>query len=310
MEKMDSRKKAFKVVLALMVAMFFALPHGAFAAVLSITPSTGTYKVGDTLKVNIQVSSYTQAMNAVSGTLAYPKDSLSIVSVAKGSLLSTWLPPGATGPTYSTSAGTIHFEGVLIGGYTGGPKTVFTATFKVKKAGTANLSFRNGAVLANDGLGTDLTQSLKPASFKLAAATPPAVTGSTKNTPSKTPTKTTTQTPPEVVAQAPADNAQVVNIVPGAAAPVITPSKTTLSISDIVSQYYDMIVLGAFGLMLVLILLLFVRITKLTKMVQTLQAKKRAAPRRKPAGFSAQKVPVKSKSAATPVFKIRGLGNK
>ena len=298
-------KKAYNLVFVSLACVFFLLPGVTRAATLAISPASGTYKVGDVFTVDVVVSSYTQSMNAVSGTISYPKDDLSIVGISKNnSILSTWLPPGATGPTYSTSAGTISFEGVLIGGYTGGPKTVFTTTFKVKKAGTAKLSFKNGTVLANDGKGTDLTQALKPGSYKLALATTPAVTGSVKNT------KTPTQTPPAQVAETPDSKSSFVDVTPTpvqtvASAPVVVAQD---QFSDVFAKYYQNIVLVGFGVLSLLVLFLLAKVSRLSRTVRQLQAIKKTAPRKRKARYVSQKVTVKGRPKATAVF--RGVVSK
>ena len=163
-----------KIILIGLVVLAVFVPRATFAAMLAISPESGTYTVGQTFTATVRASSYTQSMNAVSGTLLYPADVLSIVSVSKNnSLLDTWLPPGSSGPVYTTGSGSIHFEGISLGGYKGAPKTIFSVTFKVKQSGVAKLTFQNGTILANDGKGTDITKALADASYKLAKA--PAV---------------------------------------------------------------------------------------------------------------------------------------
>ncbi len=296
------KKKIFKIVFV--IVFLFVVPKSVFAATLSINPASGTYKVGDVFSVNINVSSYTDSMNAVSGTLSYPKNSLSIISVSKNnSILTTWLPPGVTGPTYNTSNGTIHFEGVLIGGYKGGPKTVFTVNFKVKKSGTAKLSFKNGTVLANDGMGTNLTESLTSASYKLAAVTNSTVVGSIKNK-KTTPTKTIS---PVKIAEKPVEKTVVVNI----PEPVVASSPAVTQAPVVQKSFYDyysIAIISGFGILIILILMLFIKVTKLTRLVKQLQTKKTTTVRRKTAGFSAQKVSVKGKQSNPMIF--RGIGIK
>ena len=289
----------------MLIVVALVVPKATFAAMLSINPSSGAYKVGDVFTVDVNVSSYTQSMNAVSGVLTYPKDTLYVVSISKNnSLLTTWLPPGATGPVHSVSAGTISFEGVLIGGYTGGPKDVFTVTFKVKKAGIAKLSFKNGTILANDGKGTDLTQSLKTASYKLAAATP-AVTGSIKNTKTQTPTK-----PSKTIAQAQDEKPSVIDITPVSTPVVSTPvvASNPSPTHNFFTEYYNAILLATLGVLILLILMLFVRVGQLTRMVSRLQTQKRSSPRKKISRFSNQKVTSRSK-VNNGIF-LKSAGNK
>ncbi len=298
MEAMDYSQKTYKIIFALFLVCFFVRPFVACAAMLSISPATGTYKVGDIFTVHIDVSSYSESMNAVSGVLSYPKDTLSVVGISKNnSLLTTWLPPGATGPRYSTSAGTISFEGVLIGGYSGGPKNVFTATFRVKKTGTAKLSFKNGTILANDGKGTDVTQALRPASFKLASAQAPSVAGfvKTKNIKSAT--------PPQVVLKP--EDAQVVDIVP-VSAPVVT--QTPEVVQKTAPDYYSIGILVGLGIIVILIFFLFVYVARLTRVVKQMQTRKKPASRKRVIAVPARKVIARPKSNGGIV--LRGMASK
>ena len=297
-------KKVYNLVLLSLLCGLFLSPVATYAATLAISPSSGTYKVGDVFSVNVVVSSYSQSMNAVSGTISYPKNDLSIVGISKNnSILSTWLPPGATGPTYSTSAGTISFEGVLIGGYSGGPKTVFTTTFKVKNAGTAKLTFRNGTVLANDGKGTNLTQVLTPGSYKLALASTPAITGSVK--------PATTATPPSQTTDVPDTGSSFVDVTPPA--PVQTVASASAApiqnqIAVLFAQYYQQITIAGFGILSLFILILLVRVARLARTVRQLQTVKKSRPRKKAVRYSSQKVTVKGTPKASAVF--RGIVSK
>jgi hypothetical protein len=125
--------------------------------------------------VRLQVTSTLQAVNAVSGTLAFPTDKLQVTSVSKsGSILTIWVQD----PSFSNSQGTVDFEGVVPNpGFKGSSGTAVTVTFKVVGTGTANIRYSSGSILANDGYGTNILNTLVPASFTLTPkAAAPAVT--------------------------------------------------------------------------------------------------------------------------------------
>ena len=140
-------------------------PIFAHAAILSISPASGTFEVGDRVTVKIMVSSNVP-INAISVGASFSTSIFTIESVSKaGSLLDFWVSE----PNFSQGAGTLHFEGVTLGGFKGGTATVLTATLKAAKIGSGTVIFTSGQVLANDGQGTDITSGLKGATFSVEA---------------------------------------------------------------------------------------------------------------------------------------------
>ncbi len=140
---------------------FFALflfPEYVEAATISFSPSSGSYKVGQTFSVGVYVGSGDQAMNAVEGVIAFPRDLVEVTALSKGgSILNLWVQE----PTYSNTNGTVSFEGIVYNpGFTGSVGKIITITFRAKASGTAAVSFSNGSVLANDGAGTNILSQL------------------------------------------------------------------------------------------------------------------------------------------------------
>ncbi len=162
-----------RIFFSIAALLFFALPSGAFAATLSVSPSFSSVSAGDAVSVNIVVSSADQAMNAVSGTLSFSSDILTLLSVSKaGSIVTIW----ATEPEFSNTSGTASFEGIVPNpGFTGSSGKVLTFSFRAKKAGTATLSFSSASVLANDGQGTEILGGTNGASVSVSSGSlPPA----------------------------------------------------------------------------------------------------------------------------------------
>jgi hypothetical protein len=178
------------IVLIFIIGTIFSIYHVRVinAASLSISPSSGTYNIGQTFNVSVYVSSADQAMNAASAVITFPADKLQITSLSKtGSIVSLWVQE----PSFSNSNGTINFEGIVLNpGFQGSNGKIITLTFKVKTAGTASLSFTSSSVLANDGQGTNILQSLGSAQFILKSTSttePPASEASTPLVKSGTP---------------------------------------------------------------------------------------------------------------------------
>ena len=158
------------------MAVFFVLVSGAEAASLRFSPTGGSYNVGTNFTVNILVDSSGEAINATEGLINFPTNRLRVVSLSKtGSIHPLWV----TEPSYSNIAGTIQFEGVTITpGFTGSGGRVLGIVFQGVSPGTADVNFESGSVLANDGDGTDITESLGSAVYAItdsAPVTAPAV---------------------------------------------------------------------------------------------------------------------------------------
>jgi len=156
--------RQFSVILALLFGVGLALlPQVAAAASLYFSPSSGSYNVGQTFSVSVYVSSADQAMNAASGVISFPSDKLEVASLSKsGSIFSLWVQE----PSFSNSAGTVNFEGIVLNpGFTGSGGKVITLIFRAKAAGNALLTLSSGSVLANDGQGTNILTSMGNASF-------------------------------------------------------------------------------------------------------------------------------------------------
>ncbi len=155
--------------LAVFIALFW-FPVQTFAANLNLSPDAGLYSVGKTFPVSVYVSTPSASINAVSGSLTFPVDKLQVVSVSKvSSILTLWV----SDPSFSNSAGTVDFEGVVPNpGFIGSSGKIVTINFKVIAPGSASVKWKAGSVLANDGNGTNVLQNLNPANYSLGGAAP------------------------------------------------------------------------------------------------------------------------------------------
>ncbi len=152
-----------KIILALAVSGFLGLANHATAATLSLTPPTGSYPLGAPFTTTVMVGSGGVALNAVSGVIAFPKDKLEVVSLGKASSVITyWVRE----PSYSNLTGRVEFEGVIPNpGFSGLAGRILTVTFRPKIVGVASLDWAEGAVLANDGEGTNILSGLAGARY-------------------------------------------------------------------------------------------------------------------------------------------------
>jgi hypothetical protein len=146
------------------ISVFILLPiFTTLAADLYILPSSKDLNVGDTLNVSVYIDSLDQAMNAVSFRISYPEDLLRFVSLTKtGTIINLWVqePKGGNGEVFA--------EGIVLNtGFTGSRGKILNITFKALNSGKADLSFVSGAVLANDGFGTNILKNMKGGSYAI-----------------------------------------------------------------------------------------------------------------------------------------------
>lgn len=175
--------------LIFIVGIFLASVTSAFAADLAVSPSTGSYSVGQTFTVTLRAVPNGDNINAVESTLSFNPAVLSVVSVGKtGSAFSLW----TTEPTFSNSAGTIQFGGGSPTPFTASSNLI-TVTFRTVAEGTGALTFKSSSVLAADGRGTDVFKNATNGSYTVAAATTPTPT---PTNPTPTPTETAEEETP------------------------------------------------------------------------------------------------------------------
>ena len=107
----------FWIILLFSIFYFLFSVSSAQAASLYFSPSSGSYIIGERVSVNVYVSSADQAMNAASGVISFPQDKIEVVSLSKtSSIFSLWVQE----PSFSNSAGTVNFEGIVLNpGFTG-----------------------------------------------------------------------------------------------------------------------------------------------------------------------------------------------
>jgi hypothetical protein len=149
---------SFFVIVLFSTTSVFAAP-----ASLSITKPSGSVQEGDRVTLSIKVESTDQAINAISGVVSFSEDTLKTISVSRdSSILNIWTRDPNVGRNKVT------FEGVILNpGYRGAGGTLFNITFEAKKSGRATVSFTEGAILANDGLGTNVISGLSSINFNI-----------------------------------------------------------------------------------------------------------------------------------------------
>jgi hypothetical protein len=147
----------------LLLCNFNAPIARAESAALFFSPAYKQVMEGQIFTVDVKIKSPTQSINAISGAVAFPESLLKVVSISKGnSIVKFWTKDPAV------LRNKISFEGVILNpGFRGNDGLVFRISFEAKAAGSVPLGFSEGAILANDGKGTNVLASLGSANFKI-----------------------------------------------------------------------------------------------------------------------------------------------
>lgn len=153
-----------------MAVVLFAVPFVADAATLFMSPSTGTLRTGEAFTATVRVNTQGGAVNAAEGTLRFDPNFLRVESLtADGSIFNL----NVQDPEFSNTQGTVNFAGVILNpGYTGASGTLLTIRFTARSAGTAAVTFTSGAVLANDGFGTNTLSTMSGANYVIVGQQP------------------------------------------------------------------------------------------------------------------------------------------
>lgn len=160
----------FFVAVIILVGIFS--PGHTFAATSYFSPSSGTV-TGATMSVDILVDTKNVAVNNAEMVVRFPNDLLEIVSTsASDSVFSLWV--GA--PKFSNETGTLSFTaGIPTPGFTGDSGKILNVVFRVKKAGSASLTFSSVIIRANDGYGSNVFQSGAKATLDLSPEAAPVI---------------------------------------------------------------------------------------------------------------------------------------
>ena len=140
----------------------------ADAATLKLNPSTGVYAVGNIFSVSVLMNTDGSSVNAADGQITFNPRELQVVSATRASsIFNLWTEE----PAYSNTNGTISFGGGSPSGYKGSAGNIITITFRALGAGTPKVSFKNGSILAADGMGTNILTSMSGGTYTVSAPT-------------------------------------------------------------------------------------------------------------------------------------------
>lgn len=169
----ELRHAKLKFLLALFgfILVFISGLHKAEAAHFYFSPDKGSYYKNENFKVSVFVHSDI-SINAAEALINFPTEYLEVAAVnniINNSIIDLWVQK----PSFSNAGntGNVRFEGIILNpGYSGPGGKLLEIVFRVKKEGVAELSFNHFSILANDGLGTNVSTSNNNARFVLLPA--------------------------------------------------------------------------------------------------------------------------------------------
>jgi hypothetical protein len=134
--------------------------HTALSATISLVPEKRALSVGEDFKVDVQINTAEDFINAAQGSVSFPTDILEVVSTDnQGSVFSFWVQE----PDFDNTSGAIAFIGGTAKGASGASLKVFSINFKTKGAGSADIVLSDAVVTASDGKGTNILSTIKSA---------------------------------------------------------------------------------------------------------------------------------------------------
>jgi hypothetical protein len=199
----------------------------AGTASLTLTPSSGSFTVGNTVNVAIYEDSGSDSVNAVQADFTYPSSLLSFTGATNSSAFTTEAQSTGSGGVVKIARGTCASCGSVTGS-----QLVATVHFTATAAGTASLSFAGSSEVDRSTDNGSESLSYNNASYSLVAApvTPPPSGGGGTTNPPKTITPPKTSTTPKstptpgshTVAQAPPSPVETPPGTVGDTAPPVT----------------------------------------------------------------------------------------
>lgn len=149
--------KNFIPLLTFVFVSFLAFATSASAATLSLSSNADVLHIGDTVEVLVKIDTEGAGINAIQGTLQYPKDILQATQVDKAdSVFNFWLQE----PSFSNDTGRVTFAGGSTVGSVGKSLQVLKIIFTVKGTGRAELAITDAAITASDGSGTNVLSTI------------------------------------------------------------------------------------------------------------------------------------------------------
>jgi hypothetical protein len=123
------------------VPLFFAKANSGIS--LYMTPSSGSYNVGDFINVSVKINTNQETINSVKANLTF-SENLKVQNISKsGSILELWIED----PSFDNSSRIISFGGAGAGTtYKGSNGQIISINFKIEGTGEGIINFSSSSV--------------------------------------------------------------------------------------------------------------------------------------------------------------------
>ncbi len=152
MYKVRFKTKTILFSLLLVISFFATASFSSVlaAATLYFSPASGSYAVGSTMVVSVRLNTNGETINAVSAYINYPTDAFDFAWAGGSSIFNVWAEKTGGGGQVKMSGG------LFPPGYTGGNGLVGSFGLKVKRTGSAGLSFAGGSAVVTQSGNSDI----------------------------------------------------------------------------------------------------------------------------------------------------------
>lgn len=154
-----NKEKIIKIRILLTVIIFtlFISSSNVLAANLYFSNGSGEVRKGDTIIVDVKLSSNNEKINVADCSISFNKNILQVAGISTGdSIFNLW----TRAPIFSNESGTIIFTGGTTTGFQGREGEILKIVFMVKESGSATISIANNSFLyLSDGKGTKIQPS-------------------------------------------------------------------------------------------------------------------------------------------------------
>lgn len=183
------------IVLILFSTFFYSK---SYAAIVTFIADKQNVRIGDEVNVNFLVDSQGKNINAVQGIVRFSGSVVQLSSVDRtGSALNFWVED----PNISNNSGTMSFTGGVSQGVSGSALKILSMKFKVTGAGSSDITFSDGIVTSDDGLGTNVLNTVNKIS--IIASTETVAGASLPVASTKAPEETVPVVVPKVIVRTP-----------------------------------------------------------------------------------------------------------
>lgn len=166
-------KHIHKLILGCLLVLAAEIAAGqyAYGAAIELTSQAKDLSVESQFEVSIQLNTEGENLNAVSGSILFPSDTLALQAIRDGdSVVNFWIIKPTEAP-FTDKLSSVRYSGTIPGGYNGTGK-LFSLVFQaIAPTSAAQITAQELVHLKHDGRGTLTTSASNPLLFQIQAKT-------------------------------------------------------------------------------------------------------------------------------------------